>query len=150
LHGWWYFHKNGAIIGIPGAIITVWMAQHIDSAFLLLLLLVGFVTLITMCVENEHMVEPQWAGLERLFHEYLPVQRDAAGELYRMPAGKFPDVQRGDRLEKVTVPLVAVKVIDPHTGRQRFIRVPPWVTRARQGVAWTFQVPERLWTPELW
>ena len=44
-------------------------------------------------------------------------------------------------------PLVMVQVEDPSTDRVYMLRVPPTMTRAREAVAWTFNIPEKSYNP---
>ncbi len=64
-----------------------------------------------------------------------PIHTDDTGELYRIALKDDPE------------PLVAVRVKDPSTGRVYLLRVPPTITRAREGVAWSFAMNEETWIP---
>ncbi|MEO3871703.1 DUF6745 domain-containing protein [Nonomuraea sp. B12E4] len=69
-----------------------------------------------------------------------PVHADETGKLWRV---ELPDDE----------PLVMVEVVNSTpepdgTRRTYFLRVPPWVRRAREGVAWTFGVAEADYRPE--
>lgn len=57
---------------------------------------------------------------------FKPIQSDDYGELY------YVHINRGIE------PIVAVHVKDPSTDREYFLYVPPHITTAHQGVAWTF------------
>lgn len=79
-------------------------------------------------------------GIGRFMREFCaaPVQTDATGELFSIPLG---DEQ-----------LVAVRVTnatpEPDGSRKvYFLRVPPDVTSARQGVAWTFGMTAEQYSP---
>ncbi|MGI5156985.1 DUF6745 domain-containing protein [Microbispora sp. CA-102843] len=81
-------------------------------------------------------------GLDRYLAESgaTPRHSDETGVLWRID---LP----GDE------PVVMVEVINSTpepdgTRRTYFLRVPPWVTRAREGVAWTFGVGEEDYHPE--
>ncbi|GAB3898351.1 hypothetical protein GCM10027612_56290 [Microbispora bryophytorum subsp. camponoti] len=81
-------------------------------------------------------------GLDRYLAESgaRPRHSDETGVLWRID---LP----GDE------PVVMVEVVnstpEPDGARRTyFLRVPPWVTRAREGVAWTFGVPEKDYRPE--
>ncbi|SEG61107.1 hypothetical protein SAMN05444920_103456 [Nonomuraea solani] len=81
-------------------------------------------------------------GLERYLAESgaQPVHSDETGVLWRI---ELP----GDE------PLAMVEVVNSTpepdgTSRTYFLRVPPWVERARQGVAWTFGVGEEDYHPQ--
>ena len=41
------------------------------------------------------------------------------------------------------------RVVCPSTGREYVLRVPPDTTTARGGIAWTFQMTEEAYAPEL-
>ncbi|SEN13479.1 DUF6745 domain-containing protein [Nonomuraea pusilla] len=69
-----------------------------------------------------------------------PTQSDETGTLWRI---ELP----GDE------PVVMVEVVNSTpepdgTRRTYFLRVPPWVQRARQGVAWTFGLAEQDYIPQ--
>ncbi|TMR13061.1 hypothetical protein ETD86_31350 [Nonomuraea turkmeniaca] len=69
-----------------------------------------------------------------------PVQRDETGVLWCID---LP----GD--ESITMVEVVNSTPEPDgTRRTYFLRVPPWVQRARQGVAWTFGIAEEDYRPE--
>ncbi|NRQ40776.1 hypothetical protein HII36_54580 [Nonomuraea sp. NN258] len=81
-------------------------------------------------------------GMERYLAESgaRPRHSDDTGVLWRID---LPDDE----------PIVMVEVVNSTpepdgTRRTYFLRVPPWVQRARQGVAWTFGVPEEHYHPE--
>jgi hypothetical protein len=81
-------------------------------------------------------------GVERYLAESgaKPLQSDEAGVLWQV---ELP----GDE------PLVMVEVVNSTpepdgTSRTYFLRVPPWVRRARQGVAWTFGLSEEEYQPQ--
>ncbi|WP_231513817.1 DUF6745 domain-containing protein [Microbispora rosea] len=81
-------------------------------------------------------------GLDRYLAESgaRPRHSDETGVLWRID---LP----GDE------PVVMVEVVNSTpepdgTRRTYFLRVPPWVTRAREGVAWTFGVREEDYRPE--
>lgn len=81
-------------------------------------------------------------GLERYLADSgaQPVQRDETGRLWRI---ELPDDE----------PIAMVEVVNSTpepdgTRRTYFLRVPPWVSRARQGVAWTFGLTEEDYHPE--
>ncbi|MEV4011605.1 DUF6745 domain-containing protein [Nonomuraea angiospora] len=81
-------------------------------------------------------------GLDRYLAESgaRPVHSDETGVLWRV---ELSDDE----------PLVMVEVVNSTpepdgTSRTYFLRVPPWVQRARQGVAWTFGVAEEDYRPE--
>ncbi|WP_431926622.1 DUF6745 domain-containing protein [Nonomuraea jabiensis] len=81
-------------------------------------------------------------GLDRYLAESgaKPVHSDETGVLWRV------DLSDDE-------PLVMVEVVNSTpepdgTSRTYFLRVPPWVERARQGVAWTFGVAEEDYRPE--
>jgi hypothetical protein len=44
-------------------------------------------------------------------------------------------------------PFNLIQLKDSSTARQYILRVPPTVKRAREAVAWTFSMPEELWSP---
>jgi hypothetical protein len=74
----------------------------------------------------------QESGAEEIHH-------DDFGTLYRK---KIP----GDE------PLVMVKVVNStpepdNSFKDYFLRVPPSITRAREAVAWTFDIPEQEYDP---
>ncbi|MEU8247396.1 DUF6745 domain-containing protein [Nonomuraea sp. NPDC048916] len=82
-------------------------------------------------------------GLERYLAESgaVPGHSDETGVLWRVD---LPDDE----------PIVMVEVVNSTpepdgTSRTYFLRVPPWVSRAREGVAWTFGVSEHDYRPEL-
>ena len=60
-----------------------------------------------------------------------PGQRDSINELLTIDLPGDPDGR-----------MVALKVIDPSTGRQYIIRVPPDQKTVKSALAWTFNVPE--------
>ncbi|WP_066937510.1 DUF6745 domain-containing protein [Microtetraspora fusca] len=69
-----------------------------------------------------------------------PVHADETGVLWQI---SLP----GD--EDVTMVEVVNSTPEPDgTRRTYFLRVPPWIVRARQGVAWTFGVTEEEYQPE--
>ncbi|MEV0196231.1 DUF6745 domain-containing protein [Nonomuraea sp. NPDC050691] len=69
-----------------------------------------------------------------------PVHRDETGVLWRVDLA-------GD--EPLTMVEVVNSTPEPDgTSRTYFLRVPPWVTRARQGVAWTFDLAEAGYQPQ--
>ncbi|WP_433225091.1 DUF6745 domain-containing protein [Microtetraspora malaysiensis] len=69
-----------------------------------------------------------------------PVHADETGVLWRI---SLPDD------EDVTMVEVVNSTPEPDgTRRTYFLRVPPWIVRARQGVAWTFGVTEEEYQPE--
>ncbi|MBE1590597.1 DUF6745 domain-containing protein [Nonomuraea angiospora] len=81
-------------------------------------------------------------GLDRYLAESgaKPVHSDETGVLWRV---ELSDDE----------PLVMVEVVNSTpepdgTSRTYFLRVPPWVQRAREGVAWTFGVVEEDYRPE--
>ncbi|MBB5777702.1 DUF6745 domain-containing protein [Nonomuraea jabiensis] len=81
-------------------------------------------------------------GLDRYLAESgaKPVHSDETGVLWRV------DLSDDE-------PLVMVEVVNSTpepdgTSRTYFLRVPPWVERAREGVAWTFGVAEEDYRPE--
>lgn len=81
-------------------------------------------------------------GIDRYLTESAatPVQRDAAGVLWRL---ELPDDE----------PLVMVEVVNSTpepdgTSRTYFLRVPPWTRTAQEGVAWTFGLAEGDYRPE--
>ncbi|UBU15000.1 DUF6745 domain-containing protein [Nonomuraea gerenzanensis] len=81
-------------------------------------------------------------GIERYLAESgaEPVQSDETGVLWRI---ELPDDEA----------LVMVEVVNSTpepdgTSRTYFLRVPPWVRRAREGVAWTFGLAEADYRPE--
>ncbi|GAA3219138.1 DUF6745 domain-containing protein [Nonomuraea helvata] len=81
-------------------------------------------------------------GLDRYLAESgaKPVHSDETGVLWRV---ELPDDE----------PLAMVEVVNSTpepdgTSRTYFLRVPPWVRRAREGVAWTFGVAEEDYRPE--
>ncbi|MBX6383497.1 MAG: hypothetical protein IRZ07_11090 [Microbispora sp.] len=81
-------------------------------------------------------------GIDRYLAESgaRPWHSDETGVLYRID---LP----GD--EPVAMVEVVNSTPEPDgTRRTYFLRVPPWVIRARQGVAWTFGVPEEDYRPE--
>jgi hypothetical protein len=80
-------------------------------------------------------------GLDRYLAESgaQPVQSDETGVLWRI---ELPDDE----------PLAMVEVVNSTpepdgTRRTYFLRVPPWVRRAREGVAWTFGIAEDDYRP---
>ncbi|SDJ55714.1 DUF6745 domain-containing protein [Nonomuraea jiangxiensis] len=80
-------------------------------------------------------------GLDRYLAESgaQPVHSDETGKLWRV---ELSDDE----------PLVMVEVVNSTpepdgTRRTYFLRVPPWVSRAREGVAWTFGVAETDYRP---
>ncbi|PZG03190.1 DUF6745 domain-containing protein, partial [Nonomuraea aridisoli] len=97
-------------------------------------------------IRNEPNAELRRVMLEHFgFDRYLaesgarPVHSDETGVLWRI---ELP----GDE------PLVMVEVVNSTpepdgTRRTYFLRVPPWVQRARQGVAWTFGTTEEDYHP---
>ncbi|MFI7697810.1 DUF6745 domain-containing protein [Nonomuraea sp. NPDC049480] len=69
-----------------------------------------------------------------------PLHKDETGVLWRI---ELPDD------EPVTMVEVVNSTPEPDgTRRTYFLRVPPWVRRAREGVAWTFGVAEEDYQPE--
>jgi hypothetical protein len=69
-----------------------------------------------------------------------PVHRDETGVLWCID---LPDD------ESITMVEVVNSTPEPDgTRRTYFLRVPPWVQRAREGVAWTFGVAEEDYRPE--
>ncbi|MGV9381002.1 DUF6745 domain-containing protein [Nonomuraea sp. NPDC003707] len=81
-------------------------------------------------------------GLDRYLAESgaKPVHSDETGVLWRV---ELSDDE----------PLAMVEVVNSTpepdgTSRTYFLRVPPWVERAREGVAWTFGVTEEDYRPE--
>ncbi|MGN9838397.1 DUF6745 domain-containing protein [Nonomuraea sp. H19] len=98
-------------------------------------------------IRNEDNAELRRVMLEHFgFDRYLaesgakPLHRDETGVLWRID---LPDDE----------PIVMVEVVNSTpepdgTRRTYFLRVPPWVQRARQGVAWTFGVEEQDYQPE--
>ncbi|GAA2205920.1 hypothetical protein GCM10009850_013780 [Nonomuraea monospora] len=81
-------------------------------------------------------------GMERYLAESgaKPMQSDETGVLWRI---ELP----GDE------PLAMVEVVNSTpepdgTSRTYFLRVPPWVQRAREGVAWTFGLAEQDYRPQ--
>ena len=64
------------------------------------------------------------------------INQDNSGVLYRR---EIPDDE----------PLVMVHVQDPSTDREYFLRVPPTTQTARQAVAWTFEMDEAEYQPEV-
>ncbi|MEW9547415.1 DUF6745 domain-containing protein [Nonomuraea sp. NPDC050783] len=81
-------------------------------------------------------------GLDRYLAESgaRPLQRDETGVLWRI---ELPDD------EPITMVEVVNSTPEPDgTRRTYFLRVPPWIQRARQGVAWTFGVEEKDYHPE--
>ncbi|NJP89462.1 hypothetical protein HCN51_08385 [Nonomuraea sp. FMUSA5-5] len=81
-------------------------------------------------------------GIDRYLAESgaEPVQSDETGVLWRV---ELPDDE----------PLVMVEVVNSTpepdgTSRTYFLRVPPWVRRAREGVAWTFGIAEQDYHPQ--
>ena len=75
-------------------------------------------------------------GMDRILRELKAkmLHRDRTGRLYRL---KIP----GDEA------VVAVRVKDPSTDREYWLRVPPQITRARDAVAWTFALPSKEYKP---
>ena len=80
-------------------------------------------------------------GVERLLHEAdaQTVHATPDGTLYRVP---FPYGAR-DHEEA----LVVVQVICPSTQRRFLLRVPPWLRRVREAIAWTFRLPSEQYGP---
>ncbi|MGW3342527.1 DUF6745 domain-containing protein [Nonomuraea rubra] len=81
-------------------------------------------------------------GLDRYLAESgaQPVHSDETGMLWRI---ELPDDE----------PLAMVEVVNSTpepdgTSRTYFLRVPPWVRRAREGVAWTFGLTEDDYRPQ--
>ena len=94
-------------------------------------------------IDNEQNAEVRRVMLERYGTDrYLldshtePHHTDNSGALYRR---EVP----GDE------PLVMVRVQDPSTDREYFLRVPPTMQTARQAVAWTFDMEEQEYQPEV-
>jgi hypothetical protein len=82
-------------------------------------------------------------GYERLHKEGLlnELQRDEAGRLYSLGSGPGRENMR----------LVGVRnsTSEPDgTHKIYFLRVPPWISRAKEGVAWTFNMSEDDYRPE--
>jgi hypothetical protein len=63
-----------------------------------------------------------------------PAHEDHTGKLYRV---HLPDDE----------PVTLVRVTDPSTRREYFLRVPPTVRSAREAVAWTFNMDPDAWAP---
>jgi hypothetical protein len=63
-----------------------------------------------------------------------PVHRDHTGKLYRI---HLPNDE----------PVTLVRVTDPSTHREYFLRVPPTMQTAREAVAWTFDMDPDAWAP---
>ncbi|MCK2221853.1 hypothetical protein MF672_049810 [Actinomadura sp. ATCC 31491] len=81
-------------------------------------------------------------GIDRYLAESgaQPLQRDETGVLWRID---LPDD------EPITMVEVVNSTPEPDGSRRTyFLRVPPWVRRAREGVAWTFGVEEKDYRPE--
>jgi hypothetical protein len=97
-------------------------------------------------IETEENAEVRRVMIERMGYErYILesgaslIHTDETGALYRK---EFPDDE----------PLVVVHVtnstIEPDGSFKKYVlRVPPQMERARQAVAWTFDVPEREYQP---
>ncbi|MFI7148599.1 DUF6745 domain-containing protein [Nonomuraea sp. NPDC050022] len=98
-------------------------------------------------IRQEENAELRRVMLEHFgFDRYLtesaatPVQRDAAGVLWRL---ELPDDE----------PLAMVEVVNSTpepdgTSRTYFLRVPPWTRTAQEGVAWTFGLAAGDYRPE--
>jgi hypothetical protein len=79
-------------------------------------------------------------GWERFAALHQPVQRDDYGALYRIP---LPD---GD--EDLVFVEVENSTAEPDGSfKKYFLRVPPGTERAREGLAWTFEVEEAAYEP---
>lgn len=63
------------------------------------------------------------------------IDRDGPNELLRIP---MPEDD----------PVVTVRVTCPSTHEQHHLRVPPWMTRCRDAIAWTFRLPPTAYTPQ--
>ncbi|GIH22760.1 hypothetical protein Aph01nite_10700 [Acrocarpospora phusangensis] len=69
------------------------------------------------------------------------VHRDETGTLWRAPVADD---------EPLTMVEVVNSTPEPDgTSRTYFLRVPPWVTTARQGVAWTFGLSDEQYEPQV-
>ncbi|GAA4590734.1 hypothetical protein GCM10023194_48190 [Planotetraspora phitsanulokensis] len=81
-------------------------------------------------------------GYERYLKESnaSPMHRDETGTLWRLA---LPDDE-----DLVMVQVVNSTPEPDGTRRTYFLRVPPSISRAREGVAWTFGVPEADYRPE--
>jgi len=66
------------------------------------------------------------------------LHQDTTGTLYSIAVRRW-------RAE----PIIVVKVLDPSTGREYLLRVPPHMRRAREAVAWTFGLTEAEFAPIL-
>ncbi|GLX01178.1 DUF6745 domain-containing protein [Microtetraspora sp. NBRC 16547] len=69
-----------------------------------------------------------------------PVHSDETGVLWRIALPEDEDVTMVEVVNSTPEP--------DGTRRTYFLRVPPWIERARQGVAWTFGVAEEDYQPE--
>lgn len=69
-----------------------------------------------------------------------PIHADETGVLWRIALPDDEDVLMVEVVNSTPEP--------DGTRRTYFLRVPPWVVRARQGVAWTFGVTEEEYRPE--
>ncbi|MDP4511097.1 DUF6745 domain-containing protein [Nonomuraea turcica] len=98
-------------------------------------------------IRNEDNAELRRVMLEHFgYDRYLaesgarPLHRDETGVLWCID---LP----GD--ESITMVEVVNSTPEPDgTSRTYFLRVPPWVQRAREGVAWTFGIAEEDYRPE--
>jgi hypothetical protein len=99
-------------------------------------------------IEKEENAEVRRVMIERMGYErYLLesgaqlIHSDECGALYRK---EIPDDE----------PVVAVHVLNATpeadgSSKRYMIRVPPTMTRAREAVAWTFNVPEHAYRPAI-
>lgn len=89
------------------------------------------------------MIERKYGGMGQYITKHLkltPAHSDETGDLYLLnPRRIWNGSMRAD--------MAFVRVDDPSTGREYWLRVPPETERAKQGVAWGFNIPENLYRP---
>jgi hypothetical protein len=98
-------------------------------------------------IENQRNAEVRRVMIELYgFERYVQQtgimeHRDAYGELYR---------SRMARQEDIVMVRVRNSTPEPDGSyKHYFLRVPPQIRRAREGIAWTFGIPESDYAPEL-
>ncbi|WP_232320161.1 DUF6745 domain-containing protein [Herbidospora daliensis] len=131
-----------ALVFPDGFALEAWHGMPVPEGFV-----ASMANLTPERIRNEENAELRRVMLEHFgFDRYLsesgatPLHRDETGILWRIALPNDEDV--------VTVEVVNSTAEPDGTFRTYFLRVPPWVQRARQGVAWTFGVNEENYFPE--
>ncbi|MGW4473301.1 DUF6745 domain-containing protein [Nonomuraea sp. NPDC004354] len=134
---------DGPAMGFPdGFALHAWHGMPVPASFG-----VAMAGLDAKRIQAEENAELRRVMLEHYGYErYLaesgakPTHEDETGVLWR--------IDLADDEPVVMVEVVNSTPEPDGTSRTYFLRVPPWVTRAREGVAWTFGVSEQDYQPE--